>query len=163
MKKPLTFQDFELKSKNSPGRLYIAGNKLFFSQFNPYEIRIYSLNGDLQKVIFRESDFMPRDAVKILPGGEYETGLPSISTMVRGKNGFILNCVPVVPDAKKKYGTVIDLFDRKGRLLASTTLPNNIWFSDLHSDGLLYGRRLSFDGSEGESVVYYKIRFKYLF
>lgn len=163
MKEPLTFQDFELRIKNSPGRIFVAGNKLFFSQFNPYEIRVYSLNGDLQQVIFREADFMPRDAIKILPGGEHEMGLPTTSTMVRVKNGFILNFVLVVPDVQKDYGTVVDLFDPKGYLLASATLSENIWFSDLQPNGMLYGRRLSFDGSAGESIVCYKIRVKNLF
>lgn len=133
------YLDERLKSSASKGKLYLRNDRIFFSRFNPYELREYSIEGNLEKVIFRKNKFMPRNRIEILNEESIKITVPPQSNMISLWHNFIINCATVPSWVDYPYKTVIDFFTTDGKLYASLGLKDRILFSDLNQDGNLYG------------------------
>ena len=144
---PLRRIDVTIKSLISGGPIFIYNKQLFFSQKNPYEIRIYKLNGILKNRIFRKNTFMPRMKFEITNKGGYRLTMPVQSTMIGVWDNMIINWVTIPPGNLGKHlndtGSIIDLFDLNGQLLTSIKIPDRVWAYSIDQKGKIYGSTYS--------------------
>jgi hypothetical protein len=142
-----------LQQNNAVGYLSLHANSLFFTRFNPYEIRQYDLNGNLLKKIFRQNTFMPIADVK-KKDDRYTFIFPGNSSLIFVYQDLLFNIVKLRPNKVDKSTCLIDIFDLKGYLLKSIKMKN-INFKGIDSRGHLYGVSLSND--DAEQIVRYAL------
>jgi hypothetical protein len=65
---PVGYAQISVKQVISSGPLLVVGDALYYSQYNPYEIRRYTLDGDLRVRVFRKNRFLP--PARVQPAGE---------------------------------------------------------------------------------------------
>ena len=152
----ISYLDFELTRRNSCGELFIWKDRLYYSQRNPYEIREYSKNGNLRKVIFRKNKFMSPDRIEVLGENSFRSKFPSVSSLIAVSDSLLMNCVAVGKEIEYSYKTIVDFFRPNGQLYFSMGLRNRIAFLSFHNEKL-YG--LEVVPSTGEyAVVVYSLR-----
>jgi len=124
---PLSPSDNMIKRDISRGRLAFFNKELYYSQRNPYEIRIFTTDGSLKMRIFRKNRFMPPSKVKIIGKETIEWKVPASSTFIGIWKDKIINAVSIPKYLPPKAQTVIDLFSMNGKLLTTLSLPEEIW------------------------------------
>lgn len=151
------YLDERLKTNASKGRLYWRNDRIYFSRFNPYELREYSIDGNLEKVIFRINKFMPRDKIEILNEESIRIRVPPQSNMISFWHNFIINCATVPSWVDYPYKTVIDFFTTDGRLYASLGLKDDILFTELDQESKLYGIK-TISETQDRAVVCFSLK-----
>jgi hypothetical protein len=136
---PEDFNNFSIKESISKGRLKLVNNMLIFSQKNPYEIRFYDLQDNLQKVIYRKNNFMPPEKIEITGVDSYKSSVSVTSTMIGTWKNFIIHCVAVPPHMNAGTGCIIDLLNFDGNLLKTFYLKESIYFFHIGQNGNIYG------------------------
>lgn len=152
--KPVDLLSRAQKVTISQGPLVIYKSKIYYSQRNPYEIRIYSLEGQLETVIFRENDFiLPMKASSDGRSISYE--IPPMSIYIGVVENKILNVASVSKkESKFDNAQVFDLFNLEGELLTSIT-QDRFTCSYIDDKNRLYGILRSKEGFE--RIVRYKL------
>ena len=116
--------------------------RIYYTQITPYEIRLYSPEGELIATVYRDNNFMFPASVELRPDGGMRLGpFAGSYSIVVLKDKQFLNVVKVPPDpgaAEVTKNTIIDLFDRNGRLLVSKHLDRNITVMCRDNAGRLY-------------------------
>lgn len=159
VKNPDSYISRSLKTSNSHGSIVLFNDRIFYSQYNPYEIRIYKLDGTLERVVFRKNSFMPPHKVEILAEGSYGFTVPAHSSLIGIWRNMIINCVFVPLYISEEIGTVIDFFNLDGQLLTSIQLEEQIYFTYIDQEGKLYGNAIS-PYDEEERIVRYSLNFE---
>lgn len=154
IKKSMTPEYFQIKRNCSHGKLATARDGIFYSQFNPYEIRKYSFLGDLKMIILRENSFMPRLKMEHVDGA-VRMYMPVFSSMIGIWDEKVINCVVIPGYIESKFGCVVDVFSMDGNLLTSFYLKDRIRFYSIDQEGRLYGTIR--DEEEPEKVVRYRL------
>lgn len=153
IKKSMTPEYFQIKRNCSHGKLATARDGIYYSQFNPYEIRKYSRSGELKMTILREDSFMPRLKMEQVDGG-VQMAMPVFSSMIGIWDEKVINCVVIPGYIESKFGCVVDVFSMGGNLLTSFYLKDRICFYSIDHKGRLYGTIR--DEEEPEKVVRYR-------
>lgn len=153
IKQPMKYIDFTIKAGISRGEMYLTDNRIIYSQWNPYIIYIYNIDGNLEKVIFRENSFMLPDKYQIRKH-RIQLRVPAFSGALSIWHNMIVNCVYVPSYLSKNVGCVVDLFTLDGRLLTSLQIENHIAFSHLNESGKLYGSEIIGEYEDEQIVVY---------
>lgn len=157
VKEPENIIAFTLKKINAPGKLVANNDYLFFSQNNPYEIRKYTLQGNLKRKIIRKNSFMPPHSIKIGGGGAYLIKPPAHSSAIGIFKNLLINCVSLPPEISNDINTIVDFFSLDGQLLTSVPLKEKVYFHSIDRQGKLYGK-ISTATSE-EHIVRYGIAY----
>ncbi len=157
IKKSMTPEYFQIKRNCSHGKLATERDGIYYSQFNPYEIRKYSFSGELKMTILRENSFMPRLKMEQVDGG-VRMYMPVFSSMIGVWDKKVINCVAIPNHIKSNFGCVVDIFSLEGNLLTSCYLKERIRFYSIDPDGKLYG--VLTDENEPEKIVRYKFKMK---
>jgi hypothetical protein len=128
---------------------------IYFTQMTPYEIRRFSVDGELLTRIYRENSFMRPPRVKEEGSSmTFEMAPASYSIVVLNDNKFI-NTVQVPKGSGERSETIIDLYDGDGRLLASESFNRSIQLRCKDQAGNVYA--INYD--EHPSVVKYRVVF----
>lgn len=113
---------------------------LYYSQINPYEIRKFSVEGELLTVIYRDNDFLVPPLVE--KKGEITKFHPLAGSfgLVALSDGGLVN-VAIVPDqaAPKEATTILDVFDGEGRIIATRRFKGRFTLKCSDIRGKLYG------------------------
>ncbi len=126
-----------IHKNNSRGRLKIVDQKLYYSQNNPYEIRKYTLNGELESVIFRKNDFMPPAFITLTPNGSSSKSPPhSVALMMY--DTLLVNAVGISPIAQTPIRTILDFFTKDGILLGSYQTTDRLYPQCIDKHGKLW-------------------------
>ncbi|MDZ7339318.1 MAG: hypothetical protein ONB30_12340 [candidate division KSB1 bacterium] len=132
---------FNLKLTLSSGPLLVAGANLYYSQSNPYELRQYTLDGELRMRIFRKNSFMEPARFWHLRGGGVQFRAHTRSSRLGMWAGKVVNTEWVAPrsSAPSEAGrAVVDIFGEDGSLLASLA-PRDLRMMDVaFGDGRVY-------------------------
>ncbi|MFO7890651.1 MAG: 6-bladed beta-propeller [bacterium] len=105
----------------SQGKLCIYNNSIYYTQSNPFEIRVYSLNGKLQNTINRKIKLMPFIEIEVEEEGVmYYT--PSKSDFITVWENMIINAISVGYRVSDEIRSIIDFYDMEGNLLHSEKL-----------------------------------------
>jgi hypothetical protein len=158
MKEPLAFIDYSIKKSISKGSLIIGQNKLYYSQYNPYEIRQYSLDCIIEKIIFRKNSFMPPHKAEVVGFDKYKVRGAARTRIITIWNGMLINYVGVPKHIGGEVYIVLDFFNFAGQLLTSIFLKENIVFKSINENGTLYG--VLYNENEYEKIVRYKFEIK---
>lgn len=153
--RPTTPAEYVLKASMSHGKLCLWSGLLYYSQFNPYRIDVYTPDGTLQMTIFRENSFMPPATIERV-GSAARMPVPAFSSMIGIWDGKIVNCVAIPWSSQCGFGAVVDIFASDGRLLSTLRLKEHVRFYSIDSRGRLYGALIEQD--EPEKVVRYVLR-----
>lgn len=145
---PLSRVAYSVKINISNGSLLHIDDYLWYSQLNPYEIRKYTLNGELKKIIFRSNKFMPLLQVERSKGGAFTMYSPATTTLLGGWKDKIVNCIFVPETVSQNIGSVIDIYDKEGNLLFNIKLKERIVFTFIDGNGKLYGHTLGINSSQ---------------
>jgi hypothetical protein len=125
---------------------------VYYTQFTPYEIRKFAPDGTLVLTIHRENDYRPPRIECYDDGLEFYNYAGSYRILV-ASDGRFMNAVHLIADDHQPSGTLVDLFDADGRLLASHQLGR--WTSIYCLDG-----KDRIIASEGHNVlVRYRLNF----
>ncbi len=123
------------------GSLRIYGKKVFMSLPDKYEIREYTLDGKLLRVIRRKFRINPPN-IKVIFGGRGVRVYPSDSSGPAWlyMNRYIVNMVRKVSKKGKKYDIkrYLDFFNLKGQYLGSYRLPEDTEFCYIDAEGNFY-------------------------
>ena len=150
--RPTTPAEYVLKASMSHGKLCLWSGLLYYSQFNPYRIDVYTPDGTLQMTIFRENSFMPPATIERV-GSAARMPVPAFSSMIGVWDGKIINCVAIPWSSQCSFGAVVDIFASNGTLLSTLRLKEHVRFYSIDSRGRLYGALIEQD--EPEKVVRY--------
>jgi len=105
----------------SQGKLCIYNNSIYYTQSNPFEIRVYSLNGKLQNTINRKIELMPFIEIEVEEDGVmFYT--PSKSDFITVWENMIINAISVGYRVSDEIRSIIDFYDMEGNLLHSEKL-----------------------------------------
>lgn len=133
-----TDTDVRLEQFVAGGHLEIVGSNLYYSQLYPYEIRVFSLEGNLEARIQRPNDFMEPPIFE-QSNGQRKMGLPSSSARVRRlPNLGILNSVICTGAGEGNERAVLDLFHKDGTLVASMTRAERWILEAIDEQGRIY-------------------------
>ncbi len=135
--------------------LAIADGYIYSSQRNPYKIDQFTMTGELVMRIFRENEFMPPPPLKMISKETYRYSIPATSRLIARRGGMIINWVYIPRNVSKTAGSVVDLFDLNGQLLASLLIPEKIYATHMDKNGKIYGAE--FNQDKFTSVVRYRI------
>jgi hypothetical protein len=124
------YREIALKQTISCGPLLVVGDALYYSQYNPYEIRQYTLDGQLRMRVFRKNRFL--QPARLQPGGSHFKPPPS-SLFLGLWNGKLVHQLAALPHP------VIDVFDLRGNLLCSYAQRSNLGICFSDGQGTLYG------------------------
>ncbi len=152
---PLNVHERMVKKNISGGPVVIFNNTIFYSRFNPYEIQVFSLDGQLKKRIFRENDFMPPAYISAENGGKISFKLPVASIFLGIWQDKIINQVKIPNHFATKIRTIIDIFNLDGLLLTTLKLEENISIYHIDAKGKIYAVTVDDDGIE--RVVRYQL------
>jgi hypothetical protein len=156
-KEPIRFADMTVKSNISAGPIALIDNEIYYSQRNPYEIRRFTTEGELKTRIFRKNSFMPPSQIKIVRRETYQFRPPAMSVFITVWRDRIINWVWIPEYISLSTGSIIDLFDLNGHLLATLTIPDRVGVSYLDTQGKIYGIHRDREGIE--RVVRYVFKF----
>lgn len=146
-----------LKKGFAAGKLFYKDKPIFFSRFTPYDIRIYHSDGTQKMKIARKNDFMSPAKVEITGNNRYRIGRPPAQSLMLGMwQDMLINCVAFLPEAKSKFGAIIDVFNFNGQLLTSITIKENIAFNYIDHQGKMYGEAI--DDDFVERIVRYRLK-----
>jgi hypothetical protein len=126
---------------------------LYYSQFTPYEIRIYSPHGSLLSTIHRETDFMIPARVEQTPNGMRLRMPTACSSIVVINGGRFVNVMKKAGNEDGPAQAVLDLFASDGKLLASQMFERDLHVRCSDSAGMLY----AVDQSEFPRLVKYRL------
>ncbi|MDZ7339498.1 MAG: hypothetical protein ONB30_13290 [candidate division KSB1 bacterium] len=143
---PVAYPEITMKEQISAGPLLVAGDRLYYSQFNPYEIRQYTLDGELKMCVFRKNRFLRPARARRIGGDRYIVKPPPSSLFIGLWGDKIINQAGALPNP------VIDIFDLQGQLLCSYSQPVNFMACHSLGGGVLYGGTLS-EGAVAPSRV----------
>jgi hypothetical protein len=130
------------KRMSAVGRIDLAPDgTLYYAQGHPYEIRQFAADGTLLRRIVRENDFMV--PIKVTRSGDrvsFRVGSACYRIVVFADGSFLnATRVPSYKDDKDiDWTTVLDLFDREGRLLATTRVEGNRFLGCADNEGRLW-------------------------
>ncbi len=137
--------DTRIESTYGGGVIDLSSDRqtVFYSQLNPYEIRLFSASGALVRVIHRDNDFMTAPKVETLPDGSVHFGgLSGSSAIIALSDGRFLNIVRLVEPTSEGHNTIVDLFSSDGALLATVREERRLNLKCVDSLGRLYGADL---------------------
>ena len=114
--------DTRVETAIAGGTFDINKGVIYYSQLNPYEIRMFTLDGNQTTVVYRNNDFIEEPIVEVeKDGGMHFEPLASSTSIVALNNGPFLN-VATAPAGSADRKTIIDLFDASGALLSTVRL-----------------------------------------
>lgn len=152
-------KDIDIRVERSLGGGFFdlgPDGRIFYTQMAPYEIRIFSPEGDPVLIVHRENDFVEKPKAEVLADGRANIGLRSgSSAIVALQDARFLNVVRVWNESTKATTVIFDLFERDGRLLKSIRKDGNISIKYGDYDGHLYA--VAKDGYP--RVVKYRIQY----
>lgn len=121
------------------GELDIRDNLLYYTQSYPYEIELFSLNGEVKTVVYRNNDFVYAPDVSIQKDGSMHFDRYGASiAIVALHDGRFLN-IAMSPHGDNEHQTVIDAFDATGHLIATKTLLGRFPIACCDDRDRLYG------------------------
>lgn len=122
-----------------PGALFYHDGQIYFSQFNPYKISVYSKHGELIRQITRENEFIRPPYYRILGKEKISLSFHVQTSYVAKIQTYIVNVVYFPENREKNQMTILDFFDINGKLLASRLLKDRFYAFDVDDIGHLYG------------------------
>ena len=128
---------------------------VYFSQLTPYEIRTFSILGEPLRVVHRENEFMTPPEVDV-GDGQMTFQMPPTSTaiVVLSDERFV-NTVQVPSEDGLSSLTILDAYDRSGKLVATQRVPRALQIRASDDKGFVY----AIDFDDFPSVTRYKMTF----
>jgi hypothetical protein len=148
--------DIRIEQAYAGGFIDIGMNgRILYTQMTPYEIRVFSADGEPLLIVQRENDFVERPRTEVRADGSMNLSVRSgSSAILAARDGRFLNIVRVWSEARKSTSVIIDLFDQDGRLLRTLEREHNISIKRGDGDDRLYG----VETEEYPKVVRYRVR-----
>jgi hypothetical protein len=133
-----TYASWSIKKKGSRGHIATYNGNILYSQYNPYDLKIYDMERNLKTIILRKSKFNPPRTVELGPNNMISYNPCPSSTYIGIYKNKIINCV----QNPGPYGPIlcaIDVFNLTGELLYSIHLNDLVQITDMDEQGRLYG------------------------
>jgi len=146
--------DVRIENTFAGGALDVRDSLIYFTQAMPYEVRMFSLEGELLAILRRKNDFMRTPMEETNSDGTVSliAGAYSFSIVVLNDGTFV-NTVIVPASAEEDTDTILDFYDNEGRLLLTKRIDGLLAIKCTDDHSRLY----AIDTEQYPRVVRYRI------